>query len=615
MTLKRLFDKPLAAAALVFLPGAAVFTLWALGWSAPAERPLYDWSLRALPVPASSPAQLIALDDLTWRELGDRNPDRAEIARVLQLVAERRPRLVVVDLLFLSPMSEEGDAALEAALRLSPTVLASSPAQQMEPIKRFRAAVVGAGSIDLRSDPDGILRGIPPPYTAEREGQMVIRRLPIALECARRLWFPDAPPSVTLLPDGSVLLGDHPFRLSDGRWLIPFTGGDGALPRLSFADLLQHPEKADALTGKVVFFGNTRVAQHDYFAVPLPVAPGTVHGFETTSTHTMAGIEVHAQAFSALLDGRSLTSPGPREEGLLLMGVALLAAVLSLVPMKPLPALVLWAGGGAAGAGLSLLSLRAGTVLPLFALGLTWVLYGASSIGYHRWRDLAARRAVEQLFGRYVSPNIARRLLADPSLVIAGGRKKVLTILFSDVRGFTSLSERVAPEQVTEILNLYFTEMMEILFAHDGTYDKFIGDALLAFFGDPVDQPDQTERALACAVAMQERAALLRKRFEAEGKPPLHIGIAINTGPVVVGNHGSAQSWSYTVIGDTVNLASRLQGLAQQDEVILSVETAARVPHLRERYVVEELEPVRVKGKSEPIPILRVTGQKREVAP
>jgi len=614
MNFRRLFDKPLAVAALVLVPGAAVFAAWALGWTAPAERPLYDWSLRALPSPGPQPVVLVALDEETWRALGQRDPDRTEIAKVLGLLAERKPALVALDLLFLNPKDEAADAALEAAIAAVPTVMASSPAQQLEPLPRFRARAIGVGSIDLASDPDGIVRGVPPPYYAEREGQWVIRRLPISLECARHIWFPAGVPSVEIREEG-LFLGEKPFVLSAKRWLIPYTGGEGTLPRLSFQKILASPDLIPDLTGKVVILGNTTAMKHDLFSVPLPVAERRDTEFKTLTTHSMAGIEVHGQALAALLDGRALTAPPRRVEGLLLLGLALLSAILALVPLRPLYAVALWIGGGLLGAGACLLALRAGVVLPLFALGLTWLLYGASSIGYHRWKDMAARRAVEQLFGRYVSPNIARRLLADPSLVIAGGRKKVLTILFSDVRGFTSLSERVAPEQVTEILNLYFTEMMEILFAHDGTYDKFIGDALLAFFGDPVDQPDQTERALACAVAMQERAALLRTRFEAEGKPPLHIGIAINTGPVVVGNHGSAQSWSYTVIGDTVNLASRLQGLAQQDEVILSAETAARIPGLRERYDVEDLDPVRVKGKSEPIPILRVRGQKREVAP
>lgn len=611
MTAKPSLRNSLAACALALGPGLLVLTLWAIGATQPPERPLYDLALRTIPKPASSPVVLVKLDEETFRALGGRDPDRAEIAKALQTVATSKPKLVVVDLLLKSARTEEGDAALETALRLSPTLLASSPAQQQEPLLRFRAAATGVGSIDLATDPDGILRGILPPYTTRREdGQVVIRRLPLSLECARRIWFPDGPPSVELTEKGGVILGDRPFLMSGDRWLIPFSGGDGTLPHVSFQELLKDSGTVPDLAGKVVMFGNTRADLHDYFSVPLPVAPQTALGFEARSTNSMTGLEVHGQAIAALLDGRSLKTPSRRAEGLLLAALCLFAAGFALLPIRPSRAIGLWFGGLLLLAAGALWALRSGLVLPLFAGGAAWLLYAGASVGYHRWKDLAARRAVERLFGRYVSPNIASRLLANPGLVNPGGRKKTLTILFSDIRGFTNLSETIPPEQVTELLNLYFTEMMQLLFAHDGTYDKFIGDALLAFFGDPVDQPDQSERGLACAVAMQERAAELRARFAAEGRPQLHIGIAVHTGPAVVGNHGSAENWSYTVIGDTVNLAARLQGLAQRDEVILSASTAARIPNLRERYIVEEMDPVKVKGKSEPIEILRVVGRR-----
>jgi adenylate cyclase len=207
-----------------------------------------------------------------------------------------------------------------------------------------------------------------------------------------------------------------------------------------------------------------------------------------------------------------------------------------------------------------------------------------------------------------VSPNIARVLLARPDLVHLGGRRKVLSILFADIRGFTSLSERLPPEAVSALLNEYFTEMTDVLFEFDGTLDKFIGDAVLAFFGDPVDQEDHPARAMACAVAMQKRAAALRDRFESDGKPAIHVGIAVHTGPVVVGNNGSADNFDYTVIGDAVNLASRLQALATADDVITTIRTIENIYEFKTRYAYEEMPPVQVRGKSEPIAIARVLG-------
>jgi adenylate cyclase len=276
--------------------------------------------------------------------------------------------------------------------------------------------------------------------------------------------------------------------------------------------------------------------------------------------------------------------------------------------MKPVASLGLWLLLGVTiGAG-GIVAMLHGRPLPLLGLSLTWLAYAGTSFSYHRYLDFRERKAVEKLFSRYVSPNIARVLLARPDLVHLGGRRKVLSILFADIRGFTSLSERLPPEVVSALLNEYFTEMTDVLFEFDGTLDKFIGDAVLAFFGDPVDQEDHPARAMACAVAMQKRAAALRDRFESDGKPAIHVGIAVHTGPVVVGNNGSADNFDYTVIGDAVNLASRLQALATADDVITTIRTIENIYEFKTRYAYEEMPPVQVRGKSEPIAIARVLG-------
>jgi adenylate cyclase len=603
-------QKPLALFALIFLPGAAVALLWATTLTAPAERFIYDRLLRTRPVPADAPVVLVAIDEPTFAALGH-DPSRAELAEAITALWARHPALIGIDLLLLSPKDDALDAALEKAIASADCVLACSPAQGSYPISRFRKEAAGLGSIDLILDQDGILRGLPPPYTAVQEGRLVIERLPFALECARRMWYPDSAPELELGQRG-LKVGSHSYPLSEGRWLIPYRGGDGTLARLSFIDLLHGQKALQDLSGKVVLIGNTRAAAQDYKSVPLPAAAGKMFGMKTISTHSMAGVEVHGQALAALLQNQSIASLSPKAASWLLGLLALAAAVLAVFPLRPFASALLWTSGACVLLASGIVGIRHGLALPLFSMVLSWGAYAGSSFAYHRYKDFSARRDIERLFGRYVSPNIARRLLADPSMVHAGGRKKILTILFSDIRGFTSLSEKLPPEKVTEILNLYFTEMMAVLFAHDGTYDKFIGDALLAFFGDPADQPDHAARALECAVSMQERAAALRARFAQAGLPALHIGIAINTGPVVVGNHGSKESWTYTVIGDAVNLASRLQGLAQHDEVILSEQTASAIDGLEERYVVEKMEPVMVKGKSAPIPIMRVLGRKKE---
>ncbi len=605
-------QKPLALLALVLLPGAAVALALAAGLAVPAERVIYDQLLRARPLPPAPPVLIVAIDEKTFASLNHRAPDRAELARAISSIWEKHPALIGIDLLFSSTKDEASDAAFEKALASSDCVLACSPAQSAYPIPRFRKEAAGLGSIDLLLDRDGILRGLPPPYTSLQDGRMVIERLPFALECASLVWFPAAQPPAEAAK-GGLNIGGHSYRLSGGRWLIPYRGGDGTLPRVSFIDVLNDPSTAlGDLSGKIVLIGNTTAAGQDYKSVPLPAVVRQIAGMKTVSTHSMAGVEIHGQAVAALMQNISIATLPSSELAWLFLILGAASASAALFPLRPLSAALLWSTGALILLVIGVVAMRHGLALPLFSMLLLWGAYAGSSFAYHRYKDLSARRDIERLFGRYVSPNIALKLLSDPSLVHAGGRKKTLTILFSDIRGFTSLSERLQPEQVTEILNLYFTEMMEILFAHDGTYDKFIGDALLAFFGDPVDQPDHAARALACAVEMQEGAARLRKRFQEKGLPPLHIGVAINTGPVVVGNHGSKESWTYTVIGDAVNLASRLQGLAQRDDVILSEQTASAIGGIELEYDTEKMEPVMVKGKSAPVPIIRVSGRKKE---
>lgn len=579
----------------------------ALGIASPGEGRLYDLLLRTRRHPPSGRVVLVAVDDAAFQALGGRNPSRADIAAVVDRLWASGAALVALDFLFLEPRTEAEDALLEGALARADCLLACSPGNGLYPLDRFRRQAVGLGSIDLLSDPDGIFRKIPAPYVEAQEGQFKIRHPPLALASALLYWFPEGPPEVRL--EGNTLhLGERRFATDGTGWWIPYLGGEGTLPRIPFLEALKGSGPLPALKGRIVLVGSARPSQHDFFSVPLPrlADPGQA----SLSSHTMAGVEVHGQALEALLAGRGIVPVrGPWAWALFAL-LAALGTVLTSLALRPGPALAVWFLVFASLAWGAIAAVRAGRPLPILGLALCALLFAGGSFAYHRARDYSERRAVEGLFSRYVSPNIARTLLRNPGVVQLGGRRKDLTILFSDIRGFTRLSEDLPPERVCLLLSEYFNEMTEVLFAFDGTLDKFIGDAILAFFGDPLTQPDHPARALACAVAMQERARALRERFSREGKPPLHIGIAVTSGPVVVGNNGSRNNFAYTVIGDTVNLASRLQGLAVSDDVIVPAGLAARIPELYETYEVEPLDPVRVKGKSEEIPILRVRGRR-----
>ena len=209
---------------------------------------------------------------------------------------------------------------------------------------------------------------------------------------------------------------------------------------------------------------------------------------------------------------------------------------------------------------------------------------------------------MKRLFGQYVSKDVYEQLVAHPELARLGGQRREMTVLFSDIRGFTTVSESGRPEDIVATLNEYFTSMVNIVFAHKGTVDKFVGDMVMALFGAPLDDPDHAQHAVDAALEMIRELNRLNKRWSAEGRPSLDIGVGISTGPMIAGNIGSDTIMSYTVIGDTVNLGARLESLNKQygTRIIISEATREALP---DRYAVQPLGDVVVKGKTKPVAI------------
>jgi adenylate cyclase len=215
------------------------------------------------------------------------------------------------------------------------------------------------------------------------------------------------------------------------------------------------------------------------------------------------------------------------------------------------------------------------------------------------------KRQVKKLFSRYVAKDVFDQLMADPSRARLGGQRREMTVLFSDIRGFTTFSEQGEPEDIVQQLNEYFSRMVHVLFEHRGTLDKFVGDAVMALFGAPVEDPDHAEHAVQAALAMLRELDALNRDWAVQGRPMLAIGVGVNTGEMVAGNIGSETIMSYTVIGDAVNLGSRLESLNKQHgtTIIISDSTRAR---LKGRYDIRPLGDVVVKGKTQPVAIFEV---------
>jgi adenylate cyclase len=207
-----------------------------------------------------------------------------------------------------------------------------------------------------------------------------------------------------------------------------------------------------------------------------------------------------------------------------------------------------------------------------------------------------------------VSKDVYEQLVANPALARLGGQRREMTVLFSDIRGFTAVSERGQPEEIVGMLNEYFTRMVDLVFTHKGTLDKFVGDMVMALFGAPLDDPHHADHAVEAALDMIAALAVLNARWKAEGRPELDIGIGINTGPMIAGNIGSEAIMSYTVIGDAVNLGSRLESLNKQYGTRIIISDATR-EQLSRPYRLRPLGDVIVKGKTQPVAIFEVVGR------
>lgn len=217
------------------------------------------------------------------------------------------------------------------------------------------------------------------------------------------------------------------------------------------------------------------------------------------------------------------------------------------------------------------------------------------------------KRKVRGAFQQYVSPEVIRRVLSDPELVQP--RKSDITVLFSDVRGFTTISETLDAQDLARLLNGYLTEMTRIIFRHQGTLDKYIGDAVMAIWGAPFTEPKHGERCCEAALSMLSRLVDLQEKWRAEGLPAMEIGIGINTGIASVGNMGSALRYGYTAMGDTVNLASRLEGLNKEYGTSILISESTRADVTNEKIVLREIDFIRVKGKNQPVTIFEILSE------
>ena len=473
----------------------------------------------------------------------------------------------------------------------------------------FAESAAGAGHINPIIDIDGVVRRVP--LLAQLDGayyesfSLALLRVWAAQQDAQH----KAPPVAAGFPaDGYsgiewLKVGGLTIPVDEqAAALVPYAGKRSSFLYLSLADVLADRVKPEQLKGKLVLIGTTAPTLSDLRSTPVE--------------SVYPGVEIHANLVAGMINGNLKRKPGymiGAEVVLLLAGGIALSL---LIPALP----ALWATAAAA-AGMAMITgldllvwSEADTVLPLAASILMAAAIYTMNMAYGYFVETRTRRQVAERFGQYVPPEVVDRIVADPGKYSMQPKAAELTILFSDVRGFTGISETLEPEELREYINEYLTHMSGIIRSkYHGTLDKYIGDAIMAFWGAPLEDLQHARNGVLAGLEMQKGCEMLNSKFAARGWPTIKIGVGINSGNVRVGDMGSQERRAYTAMGDAVNVASRLEGRTKHYGVGVLVGEATR--NAIGDVVFREVDRIRVKGKDAAVTVYEPMGLNTAVGP
>ena len=596
------------------------------------EERLYDYRFKlrgALPPPEE--IVIAAIDEKSVERIGRWPWGREKIAGLVKKLAEGGAEVIVLDIILSESEKSDpllGQAIHEAGNILLPvvfefdkkpdrpdhefllnhairTIALPERFEQYAPISAKRPLVpvpeiireaMALGHVNIFPDPDGVLRW--EAMVIEYNGYLFPS---IDLRTAA-IYLGIPPEKVILEATDGVYLGEKRYIPTDryGRSLIPYYGPMYTFKHYSISDILYGMINPKLFQGKIVLVGATAVGIYDLRVTPYTAA--------------MAGVEKHASIIGSILQNRLLKTV-PFSANLVFLLLTGFLFTLLLIRLK--------ATGAAIFTGVSII-LVMGFGYYLFVQKGLWlqIAYPSNNIllifitltAYNYAIEEKYAKKIRAMFSNYATERVVNELIKNPGLSKLGGERREVTVLFSDIRGFTTFSERHTPEEVVAMLNEYLAEMTDIIFRWDGTLDKFVGDEIVAFWGAPLPQEDHAELAVKCALHMAKRLRKLQLKWESEGKVPLDSGIGINTGEVLVGNIGAeGKKMDYTVIGDHVNLGARVEGLTRRFDARILI-TEFTLSRIREavrngsiyRLKIKGLQKVAVKGKEKPVTIYKL---------
>lgn len=552
------------------------------------------------PTPPDGGPIIVAIDEPALADINAQWPwPRSLHAELVKQLRAAGAKAIGLDIIMAEPSTPENDQAITAAvgpdvvLAGDETLIKTPQADQLlrtTPLPQMTEAGARTGIASITLNGDGIFRNIP----SYEDG--------FAMELAKAAGI-----KALHLPAGSLIQSFGPAR---------------SYPTVSYYQALDPKNflPPDIFKGRVVLVGLSlqNAPEIDQGGADAYATPYTVH-----TGKLISGVEVQATIYDNIVHGLAIT-----EAGLLLVAICILIAVLlaaaTVWKATSWRTLVATAAAVLAFAAASYAGIRFGHVFvsPLGpTVAFVAVAFGQAAFDYAQERH--QKRQITRAFAQYISPDLVRRLSNDPSQLKLGGERRTLTVLFSDVRGFTTIAETMKddPEQLTTLINRLLTPLSDVVMDHGGTIDKYMGDCIMAFWNAPLDDPDHAIHAVEASIAMQDAIGTLNRELEREAIAsgrPLHVlkmGVGINTGECIVGNMGSTRRFDYSCLGDSVNLASRLEGASKNYGValLLGEETARLVS---DRYAVVELDRIIVKGRTVPSPVFTVLyGSHRDALP
>jgi adenylate cyclase len=384
---------------------------------------------------------------------------------------------------------------------------------------------------------------------------------------------------------------------SDGETKIRWIGGDANFAQISLKDVWEReddPEIRKILAGNLIFIGSTAVGAHDFRNTPI--------------NSKLPGVYAHMNMTYMLMNNFYYkTDTESIHLSLIILGVGSL--IMILVQLLSNPVLDLFTLIGLL-AGAYLLDTQFlignGYEIKLFFIFLSYVSIYSWNTFLNFSKSNEEKKMIKGTFARFVAPTVVDEMLQDPSKVKIGGQRKDITCMFSDVRDFTSISEKLDAQQLSHALNQYMTKMTNIVFDTDGTVDKYIGDAIVALWGAPVDVGNHADKAVTAAIRMIELMPIVNEEFAKQGLPEFKYGIGLNSGECSVGNMGSDKIFSYTALGDNMNLGARLEGLCKPYGSMITISEFTKARLDESKYLIRKLDRVRVKGKEQPVEIFEV---------